>query len=1127
MTEALRRLIELGIKFAKESPEQLAKVDSFVQENLPAGEASVYRNKVHGESIPEEGVPSASKPKIDSEFAEEDTTPSFQKPNYDPMKNIPEGNIRTEADPRLEPPENIAAKEMSEKDRRSIWRRKNKWGATTGDPFRELFGKSLTDLTKENSNLPYMYRHLVDMHGGDHNKAIGALDDAIRKFQATEKSGRRTDRKPGYSLGHRDSVEDIFQIAVQPQNREVLTDRSADLDWGSIRSEMESVPNLLGETTGQKQDAATYRNVLGRAESGDYDPTAIPQNRMTEGFESGEKISMRGKDGEARMPVNPREKVWSSLKIAGAKPDMALQPSEAMDLGRMGKALAGELLESARTEGLGPAMQKWGDSMTDLNDFLRIKQERGLPMSEAETELRSMFLRLRHYLKVEHEGAAPGEQYEAIVREMERMADNPWKRYYRGDQSQANPYSERRGALPKAWDEWNKSPLDEISEEALSPDPRKTGFLGPRFADDNQHGEALELAARYEQELGLKPRDAKEFEFADQGFQRDPGDVFEGKIASIPREISADPDDPLQAMKQGTGEGQAYDVGGDMPYNMQTLKIILDKLSKAENPQDILRGVNITDSRGGSLIRNPEGEAAVAGRLLQMLDSPEGMDDLIKLFDESGDVALEAEDRALRGSGMGRYANRLIGEARHQDPANIQASKENPRTEAHNTFMESRAKSAAARGDREYSQLTSSEIIPAREHIGSPGAKLGTQMKGQADDTIESIRSELEMQLGAKGGGKTRPQIASRDERAQARMVISLIDKNPDPASLMTALKQAELDKTPSGIRIAKVIETQGERAPGDAYGGMTGPELHGRTAEAAAQKDLGRGRSMQGQQPASRWKNQMSSLEDNISRAIQDADFEAESMAAQGRIHPIVADRASFIKNLRSGHVAQQGQERTMDKAAGRNIEQGARAELEGTAPMRIMGEPEQFEAGAAAINELLPQIKQLVDAGQLTPEGGEALSFAVGKMQERGGDVSRVADLIQENMLRGERSMVDVGQGPIGENMNIVTAGDMGNVAPGDYPGRVMGEQPSIRQIQEEFAEAGEDRVFDQPDMYGPADVGHIGDFLRSLLLPALAGGTSVGAASQAHAQNEEQKREKALYNRAILKQMDEFRP
>lgn len=1107
---SLRILIKSGKQLLEEAPEKAQAFVSKFQSRLSPEEIEQLETGIYG---PIQKAP--------TEEASSRNYDDYKRRGYIAGREVTDGGTNT----RLEPPENMAAKEASEKDRRSRWKRKNKWGATTGDPFKEVFGKSLTDLTKENPDVPFMYRHLLEQNGGDHNQALGALADAKKKLDATIRSNRKVDRDPT-------SLDDLFQIAAQPQNRDILTDRTADLDWQNVRREMESVPNLLGETTGQKQDAATYRSVLGRADSGDYDPNQIPQNRMTEEFESGKKIDMKGKEGETRLPVNPREKVWRTLQIAGAKPDMALQPNEAMELGRMGKALVGELLESSRAEGLAPAMAKWGDSMTDLNDFLRIKQEKGLPMTEAETELRNLFLRTRHHLKVEYEGFPPGDNYEALSQEMERIVDNPWKRYYRGDQTGADPYSKRRGALPQAWEEWNKSPLDEINEEALTPDPRKTGFLGPKFADTDASGEALELAGKYEQELGLKPRDTKEFEFADQGFQRDPGDVFEGKQASLPRDLAADPDDPLQAVKQGTDEGRAYDVGGEMPYNLQSIKLILDRLSKSQGAEseDLLRGVNLTDNKGRSLIENPEAEAGVAGRLLQMLDTPEGMDDLAKLFDEGADVAVGSEDQALRSSGFGRYVNRLVGETRRQDPQNIRAGKENPRIEAHNTFMEGKAKSAAARGDREYSQLTSSEIVPAEEHIGQPGARLGTQMSGQTDDTIESIRSELELQLGAKGGGKTRPQIADRDERAQARKVISLIDAAPDPGELMTALKTTDLDRTPVGRRIARVVEREGERAPGDAYGGMTGGELHGRVAEASAQKDLGRGRSMQSQQSPDRWSRDMRALDSRIAKAIQDADFEAETWAAEGRIHPIVADRAGFIERLKAGNVQQQGQERMMDKAAGRELEQGARAELEGRAPMRTMGEPEEFEAGATAINQMLPQIKQLIDAGRLSPEGGEALAFAVSKMQERGGDISRVADVMNETMLRGKRSMVDVGSGPIGENTGAVTIGDISNVPPGDYAGRVVGEQPSMRQIQEEFAEAGEDQVFDQPDFYG-GDPNSIGDFLRSILLPAVAGGSALGArqaqAEAQQAQNEEQKRKEALYNTAILRQISEFRP
>ena len=102
--------------------------------------------------------------------------------NYDDYKRRGEiaGRKVTDGgtDTRLEPPENVAAREAADKDSRSRWKRKNKWGATTGDPFKEVFGKSLTDLTKENSDVPFMYRHLVEQNGGDHNQALGALADA-------------------------------------------------------------------------------------------------------------------------------------------------------------------------------------------------------------------------------------------------------------------------------------------------------------------------------------------------------------------------------------------------------------------------------------------------------------------------------------------------------------------------------------------------------------------------------------------------------------------------------------------------------------------------------------------------------------------------------------------------------------------------------------------------------------------------------------------------------------------------------------------------------------------------------------------------------------------------------------
>ena len=1147
MTAAVRTLIKMAQKYIGKDPERLAKIDDFVKETLPAGEASVYRNKVHGEIIPEGGVESTAKPKIDSEFAEEDTTLSFQKPDYDATKNIPEGNIRTGPDPKLEPPENLAGIEADEKARRSRWKRKNVWGATTGDPFKEMFGKNLSELTKENPDIPFMYRHILEQSGGDHNKALEALSSASKKLEEAQKAGRKTERDPK-------NLDDIFQIAAQPQNQDIWTDRAGDLDWKSVREEMERVPELAGETAGQKQDSATYRSLLGRADSGDYDPSQIPQNRMTEGFKSGEKVELRKKGGEPIQPVNPREQVWGVLESAGQKQDMTLDEMQATQVKRMGTALAGEFLEKARTSDFRTAFEEWGQSMQDINNFLKAKEARKLPMTKQEKDLRSFYLRLNDYVDTEYGGVAPGEGHGALMGEMERVMDNPWRRYYRGDGSEAKPYSERRQATGKAWEEWNKSPMENIDEEALVPDPQKTGFLQPKFADTDSKGESLQLARQIEEELGLPQKTTKEPEFADQGFQRDTAGVFEGKVASIPRKITADPDDPLQAVKAGTSEGQAYDLGGELPQNLGSIKVVLDRLAKGEEPQQVLSGLNLVNRQGKDLIKNPEAEVAVSGKLLQMLDTPEGMDELIKIFEDSPDVLRAGEgageNQALRSSGLGRYVSQVIRAARSQDPKNIKANKLNPEIEAHNTFMEGRAKSAAARGEREYSQLGSEEIVPKQETTGSASA---------GDDTVESIRTELENQLSAKGGGKTRPQIDDRDQRAQARKIVSLIDKNPEPEKLVSALKESELAKIGAGQRIIRAVERQSDRFREDAYSGLTGPELHGRVAEGSAQKDLAQGRKMQ--------KGQISDSDKGLQKTITDAEFDAEAAAARGEIHPIAADREGYIAKLKAGMGKQK-------KGEGRQLEQPARAELEGTAPMRGMGEATEFETGAQEINQMLPLIKQLVEEGKLTTEGGEALAFATKRMEERGGDASGVANLMRENLLRGKRSVADVGTGPIGESSKV-TLGDIANVPEGDYAGRVVGEPPQARQIAEEFSEAGEDQINAYGDMYGgdmpgSGDSELVRDFLRGILLPVGAGGAVAAGAganptqaaqgppttgvdpaqaatgpdpafiqnllAMAHQikmeeetarQNQNEKDKGALYNLATIKQMNEFRP
>jgi len=143
-----------------ESPAQLKALDAFISRNASPEEAFEYRRAVYGDEGGQVQYRASSPARADESLGETDMTPSHQKPGYDYRQNIPRGNSRWK-NPKLEPPENQTAVEADEKARRSRWKRKNIWGATTGDPFKEMFGRNLVELTRENPDVPFMYRHLL------------------------------------------------------------------------------------------------------------------------------------------------------------------------------------------------------------------------------------------------------------------------------------------------------------------------------------------------------------------------------------------------------------------------------------------------------------------------------------------------------------------------------------------------------------------------------------------------------------------------------------------------------------------------------------------------------------------------------------------------------------------------------------------------------------------------------------------------------------------------------------------------------------------------------------------------------------------------------------------------------